>query len=228
MPLAGWSRFVAPANPEISFIRGVGVLKEAAAPPTSCVRLGPLDCLRRSSFLHSRLWTERRRRPRSTAEGAKKGQEDSHADSGGGRASRPSGLSAEDPKDVEGWFSLRYLTLAAGPMMRLSTLEIVSPTFPHEVRTSRFGSAACRAWCLEARRAASDGLTAIVGSDRHYPTWIAICGRSKSRPLDRGGLCDFVYDQEAAKPHEDERHWIEHRLGSCEDLTSYVQHWRPS
>ena len=144
----------------------------------------------------------------------------------------------EDPEDVQGWLSWRGFAMIAEPTVRLSTLEtcfrglsafVASPTFPHDVRTTRFGTADCRARCLEAREA-NEGLTAIVGLDRYYPAWIAICGRSQSRPLDVRGLMNYVYSQEAMKPQEDERQWIERRIGSCEceDLSSYIRRWWPS
>ena len=142
----------------------------------------------------------------------------------------------DDPKDVEGWMRLGPLMHRMAPMIRLGAAEacfrglnawVVAPHFPYRVRRTSFGTAECRAWCEEAR-AEAGGLTVIVGLDRAYPTWIAVCGRSARGLSHRRGLHDYVSREDwAARPLDDERAWIERRMAD-EYATTYVKRWWPA
>ena len=144
--------------------------------------------------------------------------------------------SSHDPADVEGWVSFEGFSIHMGPKIRLSVAEacfrglpvmIRSLEFPYRVRSTRFGSAECRAWCLEVR-AKTGGLSAILGLDRAYPTWIAIYGRSDGKPLTHQGMCDYIFRQEGTQRHlEDERVWIDRRVGGAE-MSAYVRRWWPA
>ena len=143
---------------------------------------------------------------------------------------------ADDPADVDGWIKFEFLNMHMESKIRLSTAEacfrglsamVVSPTFPFRVQTARFGSAECRAWCLEAR-AKTGGLTVILGLDRAYPTWIAICGRREDAQSNQRGMHDYIYGQDwITHPLKDERSWIKSRLGD-EGASSYMKRWWPA